>query len=246
MRKGVAAKIAVNGLLVTACEENMLQKITTISLLLPYKLGSVNCYLIETNTGYILIDTGCSNKRTNLEKELESAGCQPDNLKLIVLTHGDFDHSGNAAYLRRKFGTKVAMHYDDSGMVERGDMFWNRKKSNIIIRMMVPILFGFGKSKRFKPDLYIEDGDDLSEYGFDAKVLHIPGHSKGSIGIVTAGGDLFCGDLLKNGSKAVLNSIMDDSEAANASVEKLKHSKINTVYPGHGKPFPMDMFIKNN
>jgi hydroxyacylglutathione hydrolase len=222
----------------------MLQKITTISLLLPYKLGRVNCYLIETNTGYILIDTGCSNKRTNLEKELESAGCQPDNLKLIVLTHGDFDHTGNAAYLRRKFGTKVAMHYDDSGMVECGNMFWNRKKGNIIIRMMVPILFGFGKSERFKPDLYIEDGDDLSEYGFDAKVLHIPGHSKGSIGVITAGGDLFCGDLLKNGSKVVLNSIMDDSEAANASVEKLKHSKISTVYPGHGKPFPMGIVHK--
>jgi len=70
--------------------------------LLPYKLGGVNCYLIETDTGYILIDTGGSNKRTDLEKELESAGCQPGNLKLIVLTHGDFDHTGNAAYLRKK------------------------------------------------------------------------------------------------------------------------------------------------
>jgi len=72
-------------------------EIKTISLLLPYKLGGVNCYLIETDTGYILIDTGGSNRRTDLEKELESAGCQTGNLKLIVLTHGDFDHTGNAA-----------------------------------------------------------------------------------------------------------------------------------------------------
>jgi len=42
---------------------------------LPYKLGSVNCYLIKTDTVYILIDTGSSNKRTYFEKELESAGC---------------------------------------------------------------------------------------------------------------------------------------------------------------------------
>jgi hydroxyacylglutathione hydrolase len=101
----------------------MRQEIKTINLLLPYHLGSVNCYLIETETGYILIDTGGSNKRTDLEKELESAGCQPGYLKLIVLTHGDFDHTGNAAYLRKKFGTTIAMHDDDSGMVERGDMF---------------------------------------------------------------------------------------------------------------------------
>jgi glyoxylase-like metal-dependent hydrolase (beta-lactamase superfamily II) len=224
----------------------MPQEIKTISLLLPYHLGSVNCYLIETDTGYVLIDAGGSNKRTDLEKELESAGCKPGNLKLIVLTHGDFDHTGNAAYLRKKFGTKIAMHHDDSGMVERGDMFWNRKKPFILIRMMVPILFGFGKSDRFKPDLYIEDGYDLSEYGFDAKILHIPGHSKGSIGILTAGGDLFCGDLLEKKDKPVLNSIMDDSAAANTSVEKLKSLEINTVYPGHGKPFPMELFIKNH
>ena len=168
-----------------------MKKIITISLPLPYRLGTVNCYLIKTDTSYILIDTGCSNKRTELEKELESAGCKPDNLKLVVLTHGDFDHTGNAAYLREKFGAKIVMHHDDSGMVERGNMFWNRKKPFILIRMIVPILFGFGKKERFKPDLYIEDGYNLSEYGFDAKVLHIPGHSKGSIGIQTAGGDFF-------------------------------------------------------
>jgi hydroxyacylglutathione hydrolase len=49
---------------------------------------------------------------------------------LIVITHGDFDHIGNAAYLRQKFGAKIAMHADDVGMAERGDMFWNRKKGN--------------------------------------------------------------------------------------------------------------------
>jgi len=224
----------------------MPQGIRTINLSLSYKMGSVNCYLVETKTGYILVDTGCSNKRTDLEKELESAGCKLGNLKLIVLTHGDFDHTGNAAHLRKKFGTKIAMHHDDSGMVERGNMFSNRKKSNILIRMIAPILFGFGKSERFKPDLYIEDGDDLSEYGLDAKVLHIPGHSKGSIGILTADGDLLCGDLLENTDKLGLNSIMDDLTAANASVEKLNKLSIKTVYPGHGKSFPMEVFIKNN
>jgi hydroxyacylglutathione hydrolase len=224
----------------------MLQQIKTISLSLPYRLGTVNCYLVGTDTGYILIDTGGSNKRTDLEEELENAGCEPGDLKLIVLTHGDFDHAGNAAYLRRKLGTRIAMHNDDSGMVERGDLFHNRRRGNILIRMIVSILFGFGKSERFVPDLYVEDGHDLSGYGFDAKVLSIPGHSKGSIGILTAGGDLFCGDLLINSDKPVLNSIMDDPAAANASIEKMKSLRMNTVYPGHGKPFPMGLFTGNH
>jgi len=86
-------------------------------------LGSVNCYLVESGTGHILIDTGSSNMRSDLERELESAGCKPGNLRLIVLTHGDFDHIGNAAFLKKKFGTKIAMHKDDSGMAEHGNMF---------------------------------------------------------------------------------------------------------------------------
>jgi len=219
-------------------------KIKTISLLLPYKLGSVNCYLIETKTGYILIDTGCSNKRTYLEKELERMGCKQGNLKLIILTHGDFDHAGNAAYLQKKFSAKIAMHYNDSGMVKHGNMFWNRRKGNILLGMIARVLFGFGKKERFNPDLYIDEGYELSEYELDAKVLHIPGHSKGSIGILTADGNLFCGDLLENKDKPVLNSIMDDSAAANASIKKLKSLKIKTVYPGHGKPFPMGSFTE--
>ncbi|TFH42440.1 MAG: MBL fold metallo-hydrolase, partial [ANME-2 cluster archaeon] len=188
-------------------------EIKTISLVLPYKLGSVNCYLIKTDIGYFLIDTGSSNKRTYLEKELESAGCRPGNLNLIVLTHGDFDHTGNAANLCKKFGVKIAMHYDDSGMVERGDMFWNRKKSNIFIGMMARIFSGFGKAERFTPDLYIDEKYDLSEYGLDANVLYLSGHSKGSIGILTADGDLFFGDLLENTDGPGIGSIIDDKAA---------------------------------
>jgi hydroxyacylglutathione hydrolase len=224
----------------------MPHQVKTITLSLPYRLGSVNCYLVDTDAGFVLIDTGSSNKRAELVEELESAGCQPGDLDLIVLTHGDFDHTGNCAFLRDEFGTRAAMHRDDSGMVERGDMFSNRESGNPLLRLMVPILFRFAKSDRFKPDLYIEEGDDLSEYGFDARVLHLAGHSRGSIGILTADGDLFCGDLLDNTDQPVLNSIMDDVATAKASVEKLRGLEIHTVYPGHGRPFPMELFMKNH
>jgi glyoxylase-like metal-dependent hydrolase (beta-lactamase superfamily II) len=41
----------------------------------------------------------------------------------------------------------------------------------------------------FSPDVILEDGDALAQYGFDAAVLHLPGHSKGSIGILMPGGE---------------------------------------------------------
>jgi glyoxylase-like metal-dependent hydrolase (beta-lactamase superfamily II) len=39
---------------------------------------------------------------------------------------------------------------------------------------------------------------------------------------------------------------MDDLAAAHASVEELKALAVDTVYPGHGKPFPMEQFVKTN
>ena len=219
-----------------------MQAVKIITLSLPYGLGTVNCYLWETDTGFVLIDTGSSNRRSELESELTSVGCRPGDLALIVLTHGDFDHTGNAAYLCERFGANIAMHQDDAGMAERGDMFWNRSSGNGLLRLIVPILFRFAESNRFKPDFYLEDGDNLSDYGFDAQVLSIPGHSKGSIGILTAGGDLFCGDLLENSKGPATNSIMDDPAACDASLAKLQAFQIQTVYPGHGKPFSMGSF----
>jgi len=212
-------------------------EIKTISLPLPLRFGSVNCYLLESDSGGMLIDTACGNSRARLERELEGSG----NLKLIVLTHGDFDHSGNAAYLRKRFGARIAMHREDAGMVERGDIFAGRRKGNFFFRKMAPVLFGFGRSKRFKPDFYLEDGDDLSQYGFEARVVHIPGHSRGSIGVVTAGGELFSGDLLIKKDGAKRNKLIDDPAAAEASIKKLKGLGIKTVYPGHGRPFPMEL-----
>jgi hydroxyacylglutathione hydrolase len=225
-------------------EHKMTLAINTITV--PFILHvTVNCYLVRTDSGFILIDTARSGARGVLEKELGSAGCEPDNLKLIVLTHGDFDHCGNAAYLREKFGTKIAMHEADSGMVERGDMTWNRKRPNFLVRTLMGFLIRLSEADRFKPDFYIKEGDNLAEHGFDAEVIEIPGHSKGSIGLLTADGDLFCGDLLANMGKPDIWSIIDDSEAARASVEKLKGIAINTVCPGHGQPFPMQAFLEN-
>ncbi len=220
-----------------------MMEIKTITLALPLRMGTVNCYLIKTDGGFALIDTGTPGKRAELENELHRAGCKPGDLKLVLITHGDFDHIGNAAYLRSKYGAKIAMHADDAGMAERGDMLWNRQNGSKIIGLVIPILIGFGKSHRFTPDLTLEDGDNLSEYGLDAHILSLPGHSKGSIGFLSSDGDLFCGDLLDNTRTPGSNAVMDDPAAANASIEKLKCRVINTVYPGHGSPFPIERFF---
>lgn len=219
----------------------MLNEIKTIKLKIFGGLANVNCYLIKLDDGFILIDTGDSKKRDELEKELNNAGCEPGNLKLIIITHGDSDHTGNADYLRGKYGAKIAMHHCDSGMVQKGDMLYNRK-GNVLSRIISPFM-GLKKSNRFKPDFYMENGYDLLEYGLNAKIIHLPGHSLGSIGVLTSDGALFCGDLFTNTKKPAINSIMDDKATAEASIEKLKDLNIYMVYPGHGNSFRMEFVI---
>jgi glyoxylase-like metal-dependent hydrolase (beta-lactamase superfamily II) len=87
--------------------------------------------------------------------------------------------------------------------------------------------------------LLLQEDQSLAEYGFDAKILYTPGHSKGSISILTDSGDLFCGDMFNNIRGRILKSIDKDR------FEKLKELRIETVYPGHGEPFSMEQITKD-
>ena len=206
-------------------------------------LGGVNCYLLTAGSGFILIDTGFSSRRALLEKELARAGVRPGNLSLILLTHGDSDHAENSVYLREQYDAPIAMHPGDSKMVENGDMNWNRKpkadKISAPFRIMMKLINSRNKPgsfNTFTPDIYVEDGQLLDAYGLDAQVLHLPGHSKGSIGILTASGELICGDMFYNFAGF---QYIDDLADYEGSIEKLKKLQIAMVYPGHGKAFRM-------
>ena len=210
-------------------------------------LGGVNCYLLKEGENYFLVDAGFSSRRAELDKRLESAGCRRGDLKLIILTHGDLDHCGNAAFLRNNYGPLIAMHRDDAEMVESGDISVHRKArpdrvtlSFRAIRLLAPLFLKPGQFETFKPDILLEDGQGLSGFGLNAEVVSIPGHSTGSIGILTADGDLFCGDLLRHVLGNPGFPMIDDMAAARTSIDKLRKLDIKKVYPGHGTPFTMD------
>jgi hydroxyacylglutathione hydrolase len=227
----------------------MSQEIKTIHLwdkhFLLRGFGGVNCYLVKTDAGYFLIDTGFHARRANLVQELDRAGCKPGNLKPILITHGDLDHTGNCAYLRKKHGTEIAAHHNEAEAVESGNMALSRKsKPGLIAGTLLSFFSLLSKSDRFKPDLYVKDGHDLSAYGFNAQALFIPGHSKGSIGILTANRDLFCGDLLWNMGKPEPQPNIDDLADLTASIERVNDPQIRAVYPRHGRPFLMEQFMQ--
>lgn len=211
-------------------------------------LGGVNCYLVENREGYVLIDTGHPDKRTVVEAALERAGCASGDLELIVITHGDYEHAGNALYLREKFGARIAMRRDDAARLELGDWrvgFQPRSDRVSQVFSQVSRLVETGEFETFEPDIYLEDGQDLQEQGFDATVIHLPAHAGGSLAVLTPDGESSAGDPADDlgadseGAKG-LRLFIDGMSAAREILERLQGFDTGTVYPGHGKPFRLE------
>lgn len=227
------------------------QEITRIDL------EGVNCYLVKAGDGFILFDTGghltndrkFTNRRDGLVKGLDKAGCKPGDLKLVILTHGDNDHTANAAYIRDKYKTKIAMHRGDLELVENpvlekmmGTFHYRSVKHKIMFLLMKRLLLKITAKalkdfEKFTPDIFIDEGFDLSAYGFDARILYIPGHTAGSIVILGTDGELISGDIFMNIGKPSGAPNAYDFKKLAESVGRLEKMNIKAVYPGHGEPY---------
>lgn len=221
-------------------------------------LDGVNSYLARGEGGFVLFDTGghivtdkeFTDRRTLLRDALDAAGCTRENLNLILLTHGDNDHACNAAGLREEFGAGIAIHAGDLALVESPDpALWMesfRYRSpayRLVFRLLRKTITAATQRAledftAFSPDVLLEDGLSLLPYGLDATVLHLPGHTMGSVGVLTAAGELIAGDLFANNGKPAVAPNAADFAQLYAGVDRLRGLPVRTVYPGHGKPFP--------
>ena len=203
--------------------------------------AGANCYLLEEDDGFVLIDTGQASELQRLVRELDAAGCHKGDLRLVVITHADSDHTGNAVFLRETYGAPIGMHELEAEAARTGRMRCNRKehpdKMPRLMRWIMPLAERFGKPKTFEADVILTDGQDLAEYGLHTSVLHLPGHTQGSLAILTEEGDLFCGDLFWNVRFPRLHLLIDDIPTAHASLERIRNLPVRKLFPGHGKPF---------
>jgi len=80
-------------------------------------LGFDNVYVLK-DKGVIMIDSGDPKKGKTFLKGLEKAGINPNEIQLIILTHGHWDHIGSAAEIKAATGAKIAMHSSEAGWLE--------------------------------------------------------------------------------------------------------------------------------
>jgi len=182
----------------------------------------VNIYLLETEKGLILIDTGLPKSENKLWKYLIDHNLDFREIKLIIITHGHLDHIGSIKEIKEKTKAQVLIHEEDVFMLK------NLVKSDIVVT-----------------------GDySLDEFGIDGKIIHTPGHSKGSISIVVESKIAFIGDIAMRIPllSPTLNPIIaDDKEENYRSWQKLIETGVETLYPSHGrilKTEELEQFLK--
>ena len=181
-----------------------------------------NCYAILSRdsdgvTHAAIIDP--STPADNICKFLESHSARLD---MIILTHGHFDHIMSLDDLRDRTGAPVYVHEDDA------EMLADSQKNAYS-------LFFPNKFEVKSADETLCDSDVLMLGDKALKVIHLPGHSKGSIGIL---GDKFLltGDTLFDKGIGRSDLYSGDVMQLYSSLGRLKELDPElTIYPGHGK-----------
>lgn len=198
-----------------------------------FQLGMLptNTYLgvnEETGNGF-LVDPAVYEPQ--VEDAMKEMGIT--NLQYILLTHGHFDHIlGVNGFLKNHPEAKVVIHKEDEAFLT--DTVLSHSKMHGLTQEPV------------KADILVADGDVLPFDDTEFKVVHTPGHTRGSV-VYLLNDIMFSGDTLFQMSCGRTDFPESDPAAMRPSLQKLAALEGNYhVLPGHNGFSDLDFERKNN
>lgn len=210
-------------------------------------LSNVAAYLIFRPGEAILVDSGNKGSEDTILKLLKRLGLEPEMLKLLILTHVHFDHAGSAQRLKELSDCKIMVHQSEEARLREGKTpipAGTRWKAKILVWMGRIFARRIGSFPGAEPDLVVTDSFDLEEFGFPGKVIHTPGHTRGSMVVLMSGGELIGGDTIFGlEGKQHFPPFAEDLSALLRSWELIRDLQAKMLYPAHGRRFSFDSFL---
>ncbi|MCL2734330.1 MAG: MBL fold metallo-hydrolase [Actinomycetia bacterium] len=218
-----------------------LTQITPSVWQLPFPVGHV--HFVRLPDGYALVDTGVPGSAPAILDALDQLGGCPEDVRQIVLTHSHFDHMGAAADLVAATGAQVLAGALDapfiSGTAPEPEAVPTPAEC-VVHERMVERFGGTGRPAvaHVAVDVELRDGDVLDGWAEPVHVLHIPGHTPGSIALhLPSSGVLFPGDTIATAEgRAILGPFSWDRQQAVASFRRLAALDVRAVCVPHGLP----------
>jgi glyoxylase-like metal-dependent hydrolase (beta-lactamase superfamily II) len=194
----------------------------------------VNLYLILEADGLTLIDAGLAKSGPKVALEaIAKLGREPKDLRRILFTHSDPDHTGGAAELKHISGSSLQASAHESSMMAQGQP--GRPANNAFVKLMIGLMVP--KIVPQTADVLLEDGQDIPVLG-GLRVINTPGHTPGHVSFYSSGQKiLFAGDSMRC-EKDTLGfgpgPFTWNLEAGIESVRKQAKLEVDLVCCGHG------------
>jgi len=209
----------------------------------------INNYLISSDAGLILIDTGYDGSFPRFQTMLEKNHICPEEIKYVFLTHAHDDHAGFLNDVLAVTGAVVILHPKAVDGLKRGQNSFEGGCSSRLAWLSCQLLSLLGHGDHRYPAVREEylsrlipiDSERFQALHFPYEVLETPGHTADHISLL-AEDILFCGDAAMNGIPSVKRTTIwiENLQQYRQSWERIIEKKPGMLYPAHGKPFRTD------
>jgi hydroxyacylglutathione hydrolase len=184
-----------------------------------------NCFYYEAPRGGILFDA----------PQGADAAFAQEQVDLLLLTHGHFDHVVDGAAIIKRHGCKTAFHPATAPMVSDPEFFRN---------------WGFGlEIDPFTADFFLDEDGPVELLGASVRIYHVPGHCPGSLCFhlleeqTIVGGDVL---FLEGVGRWDLPGGDKDLLCSGIREKLLPLDDAVTVLPGHGPTTTIGWERRNN